>query len=259
MTKDKFLALLKEKKDLSQIDLLGQNIEGLKSNLLHFKKNQVIFNINSLSKSIYYIISGEVMTSTKDKIKVYNENEFFGLESLKKCKAREYTAISVKTSTLLELIIHEEEKLKFGSSVSDLSKTESLTNRAKETPDIQHLDIKRNYNVHFDTAKYDEMIIVFVNLQKATLTASKSFMNYLSEIIDGGEKKIIIDLRTCSLIDSTFLGVLVKSLKTAKSAGADIVLVYNKENPSTLFMITYMDKVFKTYKDLEEAVAHFKQ
>jgi len=110
---------------------------------------------------------------------------------------------------------------------------------------------------NFSTDHHEEILIVFVNLVKATLKEAKLFLEFLTNLIDNNEFKIVVDLRMCKLIDSTFLGALVKSHKHIKSINGEIVLVYNTQEASTLFMVTYMDKVFKAFTNMDEAIKHF--
>ena len=103
------------------------------------------------------------------------------------------------------------------------------------------------------------IIIVNVNLKIATLEKSKPFNQYLSPIIMDKTKKIIVNLRNCRLIDSSFLGAIVYSFKLAKSKGCELVLVWGNANDSTLIALTKIDKVIKIFPDFREAVDYVLQ
>ncbi|MEJ5351633.1 MAG: STAS domain-containing protein [Melioribacteraceae bacterium] len=111
--------------------------------------------------------------------------------------------------------------------------------------------------MEFKTEKYQDVAVVHVYLTRATLTKAVKFKEFVTEIINEGTTKIIIDLTLCEYIDSTFLGALVSQLKKVNSLGGDLRLVYNKDVPSLVFMVTRMDKVFKVFSTLDEALKSF--
>lgn len=111
--------------------------------------------------------------------------------------------------------------------------------------------------MEFKSEKYSDVTVVHVFLTRATLAKAVVFKEYCTEIVDGGSNKIIIDLSICEYIDSTFLGAMVAVLKKVNSLNGDLRLVYNKEVPSLLFVLTRMDKVFKTFTALDDALASF--
>ena len=111
--------------------------------------------------------------------------------------------------------------------------------------------------MEFKSEKFSDVTVIHVFLTRATLAKAVIFKDYVTEIVDGGSIKIIIDLSICEYIDSTFLGAMVSILKKVNSLNGDLRLVYNKEVPSLLFVLTRMDKVFKTFTALDDALASF--
>ena len=109
----------------------------------------------------------------------------------------------------------------------------------------------------FDTEKNGDVTIIHVYLSRATLAKAVKFKELVAEQISFGANKFIIDLSICEYIDSTFLGAMVSLLKKVNSMNGDLRLVYNKEMPSLVFVLTRMDKVFKIFNELEEALASF--
>ncbi|MBZ0200811.1 MAG: STAS domain-containing protein, partial [Ignavibacteriaceae bacterium] len=87
----------------------------------------------------------------------------------------------------------------------------------------------------FEMFKHKNTAVVFVNLVKATLIESNSFNDFLKKLISNGEKEIIIDLRACKTVDSTFIGAIVRNYKQVKCNGGNIILIYRKDNLSSLF------------------------
>ncbi|MBS3946277.1 MAG: STAS domain-containing protein [Melioribacter sp.] len=111
--------------------------------------------------------------------------------------------------------------------------------------------------MEFKLEKFSDVTVIHVFLTRATLTKAVSFKDYVSDTITSGAHKIIIDLSICEYIDSTFLGAMVAMLKKVNALNGDLRLVYNKEVPSLLFVLTRMDKVFKTFTSLDDALASF--
>jgi anti-anti-sigma factor len=111
--------------------------------------------------------------------------------------------------------------------------------------------------MEFKSEKFSDVTVIHVFLTRATLAKAVTFKDYVTEIVDSGSNKIIIDLSICEYIDSTFLGAMVAILKKVNSLNGDLRLVYNKEVPSLLFVLTRMDKVFKTFTALDDALASF--
>ncbi|MBX3009706.1 MAG: STAS domain-containing protein [Melioribacteraceae bacterium] len=103
----------------------------------------------------------------------------------------------------------------------------------------------------------DDITIVNILLNRATLAKAVTFKEYIGELIAKGSNKLVIDLSKCEYVDSTFLGAMVALLKKVNSINGDLRLVYNKEMPSLVFVLTRMDKVFKVFPNLEEAMESF--
>lgn len=109
----------------------------------------------------------------------------------------------------------------------------------------------------FKSDKIGDIVVVHVFLKRATLANAVKFKDFVTEIINSGTTKLVIDLAICEYIDSTFLGAMVALLKKTNSMNGDLRLVYNKEMPSLVFVLTRMDKVFKVFSQLEEAIESF--
>jgi anti-anti-sigma factor len=104
----------------------------------------------------------------------------------------------------------------------------------------------------------NEVILLKVNLVRATLKEADEFKNMLKKDIDSGQKKLIIDLSYCEFIDSTFLGTIVISLKKVTAVGGDIKLVGFQPAVRSMFELTRTSKVFETYESTDEALSSFK-
>lgn len=102
-----------------------------------------------------------------------------------------------------------------------------------------------------------DVLVITVNLFRATLKEAENFKNTLVTEIENGWKKIVVDLSYSEFIDSTFLGALVLSLKKVTSMGGDLRLVGFQPSVHSMFELTRMYRVFESFKTQEEAVNSF--
>lgn len=109
----------------------------------------------------------------------------------------------------------------------------------------------------FDKIIINDIAIVKVNTARATIEKVPDFKLAIKELLDENYTKVIIDLSVCEYIDSTFLGSLVFTQKKLKAAGQEIRLITVKDSLSTIFVITSMEKVFKKYVSIEQAMESF--
>lgn len=110
----------------------------------------------------------------------------------------------------------------------------------------------------FKIKEFGKVTVVMVYLTRATLQYAVQFKDFVLKLLNEEKKYLVIDLSMCEYLDSTFLGALVSTLKKTVAGGGDLKLVYSKELSSLIFELTSMNKVFDVYKDLDEAVASFK-
>ncbi|MGD8782340.1 MAG: STAS domain-containing protein [Ignavibacteria bacterium] len=109
----------------------------------------------------------------------------------------------------------------------------------------------------FEDSFIGNVAVLKVNLKHATMSDAARFREFAGKVIDAGANKIVVDMKSCLIIDSTFIGALVSSLKKVTSIGGNLRLVIDSTPQSNIFMLTGISKVFKIYPDLDEAVKSF--
>ena len=109
----------------------------------------------------------------------------------------------------------------------------------------------------FKVEEHQGVIVVKVDLLRATLTEAEEFKAMLTKNILPGKHNIIVDLLDCEFIDSTFLGTLVVALKKATGLGGDLRLVGFHHSVQSMFELTRMHRVFETYETLDKALESF--
>jgi len=110
---------------------------------------------------------------------------------------------------------------------------------------------------NFKQKTIGDVLVITVNLTRATVNESAELKNLLTEKIVLRHKKIIVDLSQCSNLDSTFIGVLVISHKELIKKGGELRLVEPLEPANELFHLTGINKIINTYPTIEEAIKSF--
>lgn len=99
----------------------------------------------------------------------------------------------------------------------------------------------------------DDVLIIRVTLEKTTLQDALDFQEYVEPDIILGYERMVVDLSGCSVIDATFLGVLVIASKKISEYGGKMKLVL----PPQVFIYSGVKKIFNTYLDSNDAVTSF--
>ncbi|MEG3438972.1 STAS domain-containing protein [Pannus brasiliensis CCIBt3594] len=83
-------------------------------------------------------------------------------------------------------------------------------------------------------------------------TRAGQFREEITDAVREGATVILIDFQEVTFMDSSGLGALVLSLKTARTAGAELFLCSINEQIQMLFELTNMDRVFEIFDNREE-------
>ncbi len=103
----------------------------------------------------------------------------------------------------------------------------------------------------------DDIVIEIVNYDRATLREAEELKFNVMEKLNAGYTKLIVDLTSVEFLDSTFLGVIVNTLKKAAKLGGDLKLVGFKPAVRSMFELTRLFRVFESYNDLQDAIRSF--
>ena len=87
--------------------------------------------------------------------------------------------------------------------------------------------------------------------------AVDAFRHTIEEILGGGDSRLLLDLREVPMIDSSGIGVLVRSLTSAKSRGGDLRLLSPSRMAVQTLKIVGLLKLFQVFDDEQEALASF--
>ena len=96
---------------------------------------------------------------------------------------------------------------------------------------------------------------------KGNLTGEPDTGNLRDKIyslLQEGFNKIVVDMKDVRWISSSGLGTLIAALTSVRNKSGDLRLSNITEKVESLFAITQLVKVFKTYETVDRAVASFK-
>lgn len=77
------------------------------------------------------------------------------------------------------------------------------------------------------------------------------------EILEAGNKSILLNLEKVSYMDSAGIGELVACYKRTKEKGGSVKLLRPTGKVSDLLALTKLEEVFETYTDEKEALVSF--
>jgi anti-anti-sigma factor len=109
----------------------------------------------------------------------------------------------------------------------------------------------------FEKQLSGDVLIEKVNLVRATFVEASIMKKRLLDDINLSKKKIIVDIHKCDFIDSTFLGVLVVSLKRTRATGGVIKLVTATFTGGIINLDGYQ-RIFEIYASVEDALKSFR-
>jgi anti-sigma B factor antagonist len=77
---------------------------------------------------------------------------------------------------------------------------------------------------------------------------------HLIALVEGGDRRVVVDLARVEFLDSTGLGVLVGALRRLRGVDGELTLVCAQERLLKIFRITGLDRVFTLYESVDAAV-----
>ena len=79
----------------------------------------------------------------------------------------------------------------------------------------------------------------------------------VGELLDGGERRILLNLERVKYMDSAGIGELVACYKRAKEKEGTVKLLNPSGKVYDLLQLTKLEEVFDTYRDEKEALVSF--
>ncbi len=97
-------------------------------------------------------------------------------------------------------------------------------------------------------------LVVRIEVTEASLSNADAIRQQLTTLLSEQQRHLILDLQQVEYADSSFLGALVAVLKQALVIKKDVLLTGLRKDIHNLLSLIRLDKVFKIYNTLPEAV-----
>jgi anti-sigma B factor antagonist len=98
-------------------------------------------------------------------------------------------------------------------------------------------------------------IDIFSVSGRVDLSGVAEFQSSLVRLIEGGGRKIVMDLSETSYISSSGLGVFALALKQLQPLGGEIVFAGANSHVQHILQIVGFQKLFRSFPDTAEAMA----
>jgi len=108
-------------------------------------------------------------------------------------------------------------------------------------------------NFKMDTRTIDNKLPVIELEGEVDVYTAPQLKQQMINLLESGNKQMIIDLTKVEYLDSTALGVLIGGLKRMREMDGNMMLVCPSARIRRVFEITGLDKIFDIYNTADEA------
>jgi anti-sigma B factor antagonist len=108
--------------------------------------------------------------------------------------------------------------------------------------------------MRFEETRIGDVLVVKILEGRISADVAAPFKQSLIGYINGGNRKLVLNLCEVTFIDSSGLGALIGSLKEIGEDG-ELAVCEAREPVANMFKLTRMNKVFRMFHSAEEAVA----
>jgi anti-sigma B factor antagonist len=111
--------------------------------------------------------------------------------------------------------------------------------------------------MNFKWKNNNDILIIEVLTDRATVEVSGNFKEELIRHIDEGSNKVIVNLSKSEFIDSSFLGALVAGLKRTTMKDGDLKLVGLQPTVRSMFELTRLHRIFDIFENEKNAIQSY--
>lgn len=116
------------------------------------------------------------------------------------------------------------------------------------------LDRRRTIELQLTARSEGDWTVLDV-VGEVDLYTAPALRDRVASLIDGGVRKLVVDLEQVGFLDSSGLGVLIGALRRLKEHDGELALVCNEGSTLKVLTVTGLDKVFRIQGDLGAATA----
>ena len=107
---------------------------------------------------------------------------------------------------------------------------------------------------NFSTNEENGVLIHKINLSRATAEYASEFKETLERYLHRDKYRIVVDFQQCEFTDSSFLSVLISTLKSLIKKGGNLKLVCARNDIESMLEATGLSKIFEIYNSQGEAI-----
>ena len=107
------------------------------------------------------------------------------------------------------------------------------------------------------TTNVNGISVVSVSEAKLTYPLLTDFVTAVTSLIEGGNKRILINLENVSYVDSATIGCLMDLYRQANAAGGSLKLAGVQKRVETMLTMTGAHNFLEVHADQASAVASF--
>jgi anti-anti-sigma factor len=105
---------------------------------------------------------------------------------------------------------------------------------------------------------YETIVFYVIYPEKIDIETSRQLWVFLSTLITGGAKKIIVDLKKVSQIDSGGISTLISATKQIRKNNGDLVLTRVNESILNILDVVRVGSFIKIFNTDVDAIQHFR-
>ena len=105
---------------------------------------------------------------------------------------------------------------------------------------------------------YETIVFYLTYPEKIDIETSRQLWVFLTTLITGGAKKIIVDLKKVSQIDSGGISTLISATKQIRKNNGDLVLTRVNESILNILDVVRVGSFIKIFNTDVDAVQHFR-
>jgi anti-sigma B factor antagonist len=107
--------------------------------------------------------------------------------------------------------------------------------------------------IEFAVETRDDGIGVVTPQGRLNMVSARRLKEILSELVEGGTHRIVVDLGETTFLDSSGLGALIGGLKSARQSGGDLRIARVSPAVMTVFELTNLDRVLRARDSVDSA------
>lgn len=104
----------------------------------------------------------------------------------------------------------------------------------------------------------DDVVILEVSGKVMGGPDAEKFKNVISELLEQGVTKLLVDLSAVPWMNSSGVGILISAYTSMKNGGAAVKFLNINERVKSILMVTKLLTVFESYYSREDALASFR-